>query len=161
LPESFLGLEVQAVTFSEDGLLFATARRGVRATVWHFDPDTRAITEGVTVIGHDEVRGLAFDADSETLVVSHADSTLRFWDLAAPPSGLGSSVAGHRFPPSAFYWSPGANRLVAYDDVSAAAWNLDWESMSERMCSVATRTLTDEEWDTYVGSDEFPPACVR
>jgi WD40 repeat protein len=42
---------------------------------------------------------------------------------------------------------------------TARLWNIDVESWTEMACSIVNRNLTLEEWETFLPSESYRPAC--
>jgi hypothetical protein len=45
-------------------------------------------------------------------------------------------------------------------DGSLVVWNGDATTWKQRACSVAGRTLTEEEWERFLPGRPYDPACA-
>ncbi len=82
--------QINAVAFSPDGKLLATAGRDKTAKLW----DATTGQNLRTLAGHiDQVRDIAFSPDGTRLVTASADRTARVWDAAT--GKLLFTLAGH------------------------------------------------------------------
>jgi actin-like ATPase involved in cell morphogenesis len=72
--------QVNALAFSPDGTVLATAGEDMTVRMW--DP-TRRVALGEPLTGHtNAVDGLAFNRDGTLLATGGSDKTVRFWDVA-------------------------------------------------------------------------------
>ena len=47
------------------------------------------------------------------------------------------------------------------DGGRGAVWDVDPASWAERACALANRTLTRDEWETFLPGRPYEPACAR
>jgi WD40 repeat protein len=112
-------VDVNAVAFSPDGQLLATASSDCTARVW--DPVTGRHLR--TLTGHnDPVRGVAFSPDGQLLATASDDSTARVWD---PATGKHlNTLTGHTKTVIAVAFSPdGRLAATASGDYTARVWD--------------------------------------
>lgn len=98
--------------------------------------------------------------DEQRLLVAGADRQVRLYD-AASRSQLGTDittdVAADAFPFVGPLWTRGAairddgREAAIITDDGIVVWDLDPERWSEAACELASRNLTQEEWDAYIG----------
>jgi WD40 repeat protein len=146
---------VLSVAFSPDGSMIAAgALADKQATLWEVATGKR-----VGRLPHPTVVSQAtFDPSGRTLATAGSDGTLRLWDVASRRQ-IGLAFPG---PP---HWStptfdPAGDHLVAlYSDGSAMVWNVDPDHWKQRACTVASRTLTREEWQELLPYRRYQPAC--
>jgi len=55
--------------------------------------------------------------------------------------------------------SPDGRQVVAATKEHLIAWNLEPDSWFDIACRAAGRSLTRDEWDQFIGSDPYDPAC--
>jgi len=111
--------QINAVAFSPDGKLLATAGRDKTAKIW----DATTGQNLRTLAGHiDQVRDIAFSPDGTRLVTASADRTARVWDAAT--GQLLFTLAGHTDWINGIAFSPdGARLATASRDNTAKVWN--------------------------------------
>jgi WD40 repeat protein len=149
-------LWVPSVAFSPDGsLLAAGGSSDKQATLW--DVATHKL---VGRLAHPSVlAGLAFDPSGKTLAtVVGTDGSVRLWDVASRRQ-IGLALPG---PPnySTVGFDPSGNQLVIlYDDGTGLVWDVDPDHWKQRACSVASRSLTREEWEERLPQRAYQPAC--
>ena len=57
--------------------------------------------------------------------------------------------------------SPDGQRLLeTHGDGQGAVWDVDPASWARRACTLASRTLTREEWNEFVPGRPYKPACA-
>ena len=144
-----------SVAFSPDGSLIAAGGLYDRhVTLW--DLGTGKV---VGRLPHPTyVVRVTFDPGGETLASSAADGTVRLWDVGSSRQ-IGRALPGpERWSTLAF--DPGGNQLVAlYDNGAAVAWDVDPDRWKQRACSVASRSLTKEEWEELLPGRNYQPTC--
>ena len=56
--------------------------------------------------------------------------------------------------------SDGNQLLVTTEDGRGLIWDVDPASWAERACALANRTLTRDEWETFLPGRPYEPACA-
>jgi WD40 repeat protein len=150
----FLGL---AVDFSPDGRTLASG--GVGAPVHLWDVETGSlIRELKQNVGG--VQTLDFSPDGSILAMSGSGEPFAsLWDVATgtqigPRLTAGTDSAMIDVSPD------GRHLLQTHGSGEGAVWDIDPESWARRACALANRTLTHEEWDTFLPGRPYQPACV-
>jgi WD40 repeat protein len=146
-------LWVSSVAFSPTGSLIAAGGSAShQATLW--DVNTRKL---VGRLPHPTIVTSVTFAGSNTLT-SSAQGTVRLWDVASRHQ-IGLALPG----PPAFGrvgFDPKGNQLVAvYDNGTGLVWDVDPDHWKQRACSVASRSLSREEWEELLPERSYQPAC--
>jgi WD40 repeat protein len=146
--------------FSRDGGWLATASADNTIRLWKWPTVTTVPTATIVLQGHTgEVRTIAISADGHWLVSGSEDGTARLWDLKASDPSAGSIVLpGHVGP----VWKVlindnGSVVETAGQDAQVHLWGstaaADTNSLGKVACSTAGRSLTPDEWQTFIGGD--------
>jgi WD40 repeat protein len=148
-----------AVRFSPDGRLLAVGYPHGRSHLWStatWKPVSRLLVGDVG-----EIYALAISPDGRMLATGSLDRTMRLWDIeteqaiGAPLPGPGRGVGA-----VAPYFTPDGSGLIAgYDTGLAYRWDLRLESLVRHACQVAGRRLTRAEWEEFLPSRDYDPAC--
>jgi WD40 repeat protein len=105
--------------------------------------------------GHtSNVNEIAFSGDGRLMVSADASRTVILWSVAqrAPLATLpnaGTVVA----------FSADGRTLATGQDGSVTLWTLDPRSWRQRLCQIAGRSLTHQEWSTYVTALPYRRTC--
>ncbi len=162
--EAVAGRAVSEVALSSSGRLVASATSG-RVEVWDA---RRAEIRFETRIDLDVQTSLAFSPDESTLAIGtgeigtgagelvlvDAESGRR---LGAPLATPGGPVADLDFGPDGQTLVVGTQEglVTLWDDV---LWS-DFQAMRERLCAVAGRSLTAEEWEEQLPGQSYRSTC--
>jgi len=140
---------VTAVAFSPDGTTLASASGDNTVRFW--DPATGEQI-GQPLTGHtDTVTSVAFSPDGATLASASDDATVRLWDPATSQQ-IGSPLTGHLLFVYGVAFSPDGAMLASAGDVTVRLWPVTVEAWIEHACTLASRNLTQDEWDQFVGA---------
>jgi WD40 repeat protein/class 3 adenylate cyclase len=161
---------VKAVAVSPDGAMFAVGTSS--GIVRRYDLET-AEQIGPDMRGHTfEVLGIAFSPGG-TMIASTTVGTgaTRLWHSATGLAIGGEMVAG-RTPftirtlpidhavPSMPVFHPASNKLFTPSvDGTVMAWDLSPEAWADAACAIVGRDLTQDEWQQYLGDDEYRETC--
>jgi WD40 repeat protein len=101
---------------------------------------------------------LAFDPGGKTLATAASDGTVRLWDVAsrrqiglALPGPVGYGTVGFDL--------NGSHLIIMYENGTGLVWDVDPDHWKQRACSLASRTLSREEWEELLPQRAYQPAC--
>jgi WD40 repeat protein len=153
------------VAFSPDGKTLATW--GVPGPVRLWDIATHAQIGAPLSADNGLVFAVAFSPDGKTLATMNADGTAQLWDVATH-APIGALLKGE---PGGLFTGTLAGGEVAYSpngkflgtmnsDGTVELWNIALtRNITKAICAIAGRSLTHEEWNTYVQSEPFQRVC--
>ena len=122
-----------------------------------------------TLHGHSKgVCGVAFSPDSTKVVSSSRDNTLRLWGVETGKT-IGEPWQGHSVFVEGVAFSPDSTKVVSASredpnnrwDHTILIWDVDEESWKERLCRIAGRNFTREEWQHYLGNRPYEKTCPQ
>jgi WD40 repeat protein len=158
---------VGPVLFSPDGRTLAIVTNAGSVLLW--DVATHRQLGIPLATGAAPVFSVAFSPDGTVLATASTDGLVRLWDIATG-SQLGvpltSSTVGAPLISSTFsnaetfvHFTPNGKMLA-----TAGAWVRLWDVAFPRhllsaVCAIAGRSLSRQEWSTYVPSQPFQQAC--
>ncbi|MFE2972199.1 hypothetical protein ACFXKC_53360 [Streptomyces sp. NPDC059340] len=105
---------------------------------------------------------VAFSPDGHALATAGDDEDVRLWDIrgSGQPTLLGNPLKEHSEPVSAVAFSPDGRALATgSDDGTARLWELNTDRAIRRICAATQHTLTEKEWQQYVGGIAYHPPC--
>jgi WD40 repeat protein len=141
-----------SVALSPDGRTLAVG--GYGRFVRLYDVGTGDLLHALDQRAADEQGILEFTPDGRYLATRDA-----LWDVATgvrigprladglPTSMMDVSADGHHL-------------LVTTEDGRGFVWDVDPASWPQRACEVANRTLTRDEWETFLPGRPYEPACA-
>lgn len=146
------------LAFSPDGRILASAGGDGTITLWDVEKEEPI---GQPLTGHrSEVNCVAFSPDGKVLASGGRDNSVLLWDVGQGQS-LGQLLAGHSHWVWGVAFSPDGSTLASCSlDGSIVLWNVNVEWWKAQACQVANRSLTLEEWRTYLGDEPYDPACA-
>jgi WD40 repeat protein len=137
----------------------ASGKDNNNVTVWDVASGNRV---GEPLLGHESgVTAAAFSPGGTVLASGDFTGDIRLWDVETlRPRGdriaTGSSVGALRFSPD------GTTLASGHADGRVELWDMTPEAWIERLCSAASRDLTEEEWTEFVGEDvRYETTCLE
>jgi WD40 repeat protein len=141
---------VHSLTFSPDGKTLVSG--STDRTIRFWDVAERRQVGAPLVEHRDWINGLAFSPDGTLLASGGSDSMIRLWDVERRQT-LGLPLVGHPAPVANVVFSPDGTKLASFsNDSTIILWDLDLRSWINHACTLASRNLTQEEWERFVGS---------
>jgi WD40 repeat protein/tRNA A-37 threonylcarbamoyl transferase component Bud32 len=145
-----------SVALSPDGHILAVG--GVDAFVRLWDVRTGKLVSELDQGGNGAFT-LEFSPDGRILAISGFEPVASLWDVATGTRIGPQLTAGDRR--TMIDLSADGRRLLeTHGNGKGAVWDVDPESWERRVCDVANRTLTREEWEAYVPGRPYQPACA-
>jgi WD40 repeat protein/tRNA A-37 threonylcarbamoyl transferase component Bud32 len=145
-----------SVALSPDGRMLAVGGFGRVVRLW--DVRTRKLVHKLDQGGNGAFT-LEFSPDGRTLAVSGFEPVASLWDVGTGTQIGPQLTAGDRR--TMIDLSPDGRRLVeTHGNGKGAVWDVDPESWERRACDLANRTLTRKEWEEFLPSRPYEPACA-
>jgi WD40 repeat protein len=146
-----------AVAFSPDGGLLATA--GGTGDLRFFDAETGEPRGRAALAETGWLLSLDFSPDGEMLVATGADGSPRLVDVEGRAQ-LGPALPVRQEGPGAAAFAPDGASLFAIDSAGRGVrWDVNLSRLEAHACRVAGRVLTQSEWDRFLPSRPYDPAC--
>ncbi|MFE7566095.1 WD40 repeat domain-containing protein [Streptomyces sp. NPDC057539] len=140
----------QSVAFTPDGKTLASSGRDAAVRLW----DVRTHRGLAALSGH---IGIVWSAvvspNGKTLATIGDDRTVRLWDLRTHQQL--ALLIGHTGDLRSALFAPDGNTLTtSSDDGTVRLWDTDafndLAPLTEKVCTIAGRSLTEREWRRYV-----------
>jgi WD40 repeat protein len=118
---------------------------------------------GQPLTGHfGDVSWVTFSPDGALLASSGwSDHTLILWDVASGRP-IGQPLTGHVGPAAGIAFSPDGSALASVSlDGTVRLWDVGPETWKARICQIAGRNLTREEWAEYLPGQPYQSTCPQ
>lgn len=152
------GFEVMpvGVAFSPDGKLIASSTRDHSVTLWDFKSGQAILP---VLFGHTgRVASVAFSRDGKILATGGADGDIRLWDVDTHEL-LGTFQTPQQEIKAIAFRSDGEALASVEHDDSITFWSVAPDDWIKEACHLANRNLTQQEWNTYIGSRPYRKTC--
>ncbi|GAA2603388.1 MULTISPECIES: trypsin-like peptidase domain-containing protein [Streptomyces] len=140
----------QSVSFTPDGKTLVSSGRDGAVMLW----DAHTHRRLATLTGHTGIVSSAVvSPDGKTLATVGDDRAIRLWDIETHRQL--ALYAGHTGAVHSAFFSPDGNTLVtSSSDLTVRLWDTDafndLDTLEDRACAIAGRSLTEQEWHRYV-----------
>ena len=153
--QSYFGYElgsfaINCLDISPDGNVLAIGRDRGDVILWDI-LEKKLIR---IISGHQStVTDIQFNAKGDFLLTTSRDGTARIWDLNDSRK-LPTILDDHKDWVLTGSFDPtGETVITGGGDEYIRTWPVDPTSLANRICSLVNRSLTEEEWNEFVGSD--------
>jgi WD40 repeat protein/DNA-binding SARP family transcriptional activator len=146
---------VRQAAWSSDERRILTASADGTARMW--DAATGAIL--VTLSGHTRtIRQAGWSPDEKRVLTASNDGTARVWDAETGAELF--TLSSHGAEVLHAVWKPDGSRILTVStDGIVRQWYIQTEDLLEDACQRAPRNMTWEEWQQFMGEEEYHPTC--
>jgi len=152
---------VNSIAFDPKGQRIVSG--GSDKTVRLWDVETgQAI--GQPLAARTSIEAVAFSVDGRTIAAAGADGGLRLWDVATGRM-LGGALAATPGALRDVSFNADGQKLATIDETGAISlwdpvlWSEDRDSVSDRLCAIASRNLTRSEWRQFLPGKDYRSTC--
>ncbi|GAA3127352.1 WD40 repeat domain-containing protein [Streptosporangium carneum] len=153
-----VGVSVTGLAFSEDGSRFVISDEVERLSIW--ETGSRRPVGGIIRGGSDIAAPLLAYSPRGDVIASRTDArSVALWDVATGRR-LGAPIAVGAGEPKSLAFTADGSRLVTVDSEGALTEHpVDTEVVVTAVCERAGRTLTRQEWETYLKDIPYRNVC--
>ncbi|MBB2913193.1 WD40 repeat protein [Streptosporangium becharense] len=146
-----------AIAFGEGGARFVTADQVGRMSV--FATGGRGRVGTLIRSGATSERGLAYSPRGDVIAAAVGDRSVALWDIATGQR-LGPPIATHMGDFRSLAFSADGSRLVVVDAAGTLTeYPVQPEDVARAVCGRAGRTLSRQEWRTYLNDLPYRNVC--
>ena len=152
---------IPAVAFSPNGKILVTGSGDGTIQLWDVATHRQIGASFTAEAG--SVNAVAFSPNGQILAAGSGDGTTQLWDVVthhqiSPPLIVGTNPIDAVL---AVAVSPdGKSLITANYDGRARLWDIAVpKNLLRSVCAIAGRSLTPNEWATYIPSEPFRPVC--
>ncbi|MFF0578677.1 protein kinase domain-containing protein [Streptosporangium saharense] len=150
---------VVSLAFGGDGSRFAIADQAGRLSVW--ETSTRKRVGGTVRTGVGEAQLLTYSPRGDVVAARAGDGSVALWDVGTGIR-LGEPIVTGPGQPTALAFTQGGKGLVVADSSGVLAEHpVEPEAVADAVCARAGRTLSTQEWRTYLGETPYRDVCPR
>lgn len=148
-----------SLAFQPNGTLLASGSNDGSVLLWDVE-DPSAIRHIHRLTGStDRVTTLAFDPSGQLLASSGYGGSIWLWDVESLRL-LATPLNFHTDGVYALDFTPDGRSLVSGSrDRRIGVWDMDFSSWRTRACAIASRTLTESEWRSYLAIERDHEPC--
>ncbi|GAA4190994.1 hypothetical protein GCM10022252_30150 [Streptosporangium oxazolinicum] len=146
-----------ALAFGEEGARFAVADQVGRISVFETRGRKRvgSMIRGEAGTG----TGLAYSPRGDVVAAAVTERSVGMWDVATGRR-LGQPIVAQTGDLQALAFSPDGARLITVDGAGTLSeYPVEPEAVTRAVCERAGRTLSREEWRTYLGDLPYRDVC--
>ncbi|MFC3981907.1 WD40 repeat domain-containing serine/threonine protein kinase [Streptosporangium jomthongense] len=154
-----VGVPVLSLAFGGDGSRFAIADQAGRLSVW--ETSSRKQVGETVRTGAGETPLLTYSPRGDVIAGRVDGGSVALWDVETGRR-LGAPIATGPGEPKALAFTGDGTRLVVADSSGVLAEHpVEPEAVANAVCARAGRTLSAQEWRTYLGETPYRDVCPR
>ena len=159
---------VAALEVSPNGRFLASAGLDQSVRVWDITDPAGETPEAHVLTGHtNTVLGLSFSPDGKRLASGGLDHSVRLWSLEdgdAPTAfgrplllgpALGAGITANSDVTGLDYAPDGRHVAITCSDRTVRVWDLEPQTLVDRVCRTAAGNLTERTWQQYFGNQSY------
>ena len=101
---------------------------------------------------------MSFSPDGSLLATAGNEGTATLWDVGSRKR-IGPPLTGPSSPGAAVFAPTGHTLTTAFEDGTVLLWDMDPASWRKRACAIASRPLTQQEWQDFLPGRPYRPSC--
>jgi WD40 repeat protein len=151
---------IRSLAFHPTLPLLALGNQDATIRFWNLESLGPSISQPLPMVGHTaSVTSLAFSRDGKTLASGSANQELVLWDVETQQS-IGEPLSSEAAATSALaFTTDGAELFAGGSAGQLQRWAVGFEQWSERICTLAGRNLTRQEWEQFFPDQTYRKTC--